>query len=60
MDIAELKKKFPNGSTVLLRSGGPAMTVEWMRDDGVIPVVWFDGTEVQRDAFDHEALIAVP
>lgn len=51
---------FPTGSFVLLRSGGPIMTVEDMRrDDGLICVQWFNGSELLRDAFDPENLVRV-
>lgn len=43
--------KFFIGEIVVLRSGGPAMTVEEVRPDGVIDVVWFEDRTLRRDAF---------
>jgi uncharacterized protein YodC (DUF2158 family) len=41
------------GDVVLLRSGGPKMVVEYVRDDGVAEVVWFSCRRAAstRDAF---------
>ena len=42
---------FAVGDIVRLKSGGPAMTVDGVRADGVFNVVWFDERQVCRDAF---------
>lgn len=42
---------FPIGAVVRLASGGPAMTVDELRCDDVLSVVWFAGDELRRDAF---------
>lgn len=48
---------FAPGSLVQLKSGGPVMTVEEQyRNDELICVCWFSGTELQRDAFERVAL----
>ena len=52
--------KFKVGDVVLLRSGGPAMTVEVVRKGGdelVCHTKWFDGAEVKRDAFAEYELL---
>lgn len=48
---------FPEASFVGLKSGSPKLTVEWTRDDGLVSVVWFDGSGVShRDAFHPDVL----
>jgi uncharacterized protein YodC (DUF2158 family) len=47
---------FKDGDIVNLVSGGPLMTVEMTRTDGVIPAVWFEGGELHRDCFDPSML----
>src|SRR3990167_4779485 len=42
---------FAVGDIVRLKSGGPAMTVDGVRADGVFNVVWFDECQVCRDVF---------
>lgn len=32
-----------NGDVVQLKSNGPAMTIQEIRDDGIALCVWFDG-----------------
>lgn len=39
------------GDVVVLKTGGPTMTVDEVRQDGVMDVVWFSDREVHRDAF---------
>lgn len=39
------------GSIVRLRSGGPRMTVDAVRTDGVVEVLWFADSSLCRDAF---------
>lgn len=48
--------EFSDGDIVSLLGGGPLMTVEMTRDDGLIPTVWFDGGELRRDCFDPKML----
>lgn len=55
-----LKKRFPEASVVQLKSGGPAMVIEWTREDGYVPVVWFVGDELHRDTFHPDALVTWP
>src|SRR3990167_2955462 len=45
------QRAFAIGDIVRLKSGGPAMTVDDVRADGVLNVVWFDERQVCRDAF---------
>jgi len=59
MTTDELKAAFPEGSVVLLKSGSPTMTVEWVRNDGFVSVAWFNERELMRDAFDASDLIVV-
>jgi uncharacterized protein YodC (DUF2158 family) len=51
----------PTGTIVLLKSGGPAMTVMQVdRTDGFYSVVWFDPHGVlQRDAFAEAEIVVV-
>jgi len=45
------------GAMVKLRSGGPRMEVEGVRENGFLDCVWVDkGHEVHRDAFAPEML----
>jgi len=47
------------GTVVKLKSGGPEMTVIGpVRDDGLISVAWFCGTELKRDALIENLFIA--
>jgi uncharacterized protein YodC (DUF2158 family) len=40
------------GDVVMLKSGGPKMTVEYIPDGSIIvKCVWFVGTELQRGEF---------
>jgi uncharacterized protein YodC (DUF2158 family) len=47
--------EFKPGDIVRLKSGGPAMTVESMGDDG-INCVWFDGKRRQAKRFVPQTL----
>lgn len=47
------------GELVRLKSGGPVMTVEMIRPDGVIMVCWMVGKRLQRDGFLPEMLESV-
>jgi uncharacterized protein YodC (DUF2158 family) len=50
---------FPNGAVVILKSGGPAMTVMARRDDGLYEVNWFNNKdELKRGAFAEVELVA--
>jgi uncharacterized protein YodC (DUF2158 family) len=46
--------KFEVGTLVVLKSGGPTMTVTSIRDqsDGVVHCEWFASNELKREAFD--------
>ena len=54
---------FKLGDIVLLRSGGPAMTVYLMREDHagetIYDTIWFDDRELKRDSFSGAELIGV-
>lgn len=39
------------GTLVQLKTGGPVMTVEDIRRDGIVATVWFDGATLRRDGF---------
>jgi len=49
------------GDIVILRSGGPIMTIiDVNGPDGIINVVWFtDNKELQKDAFTTTELIKI-
>src|SRR4029079_10998278 len=56
-----------SGDLVVLRSGGPVMTVDTVNtsifDDNEITGVfcaWFDGEKLQRVRFDHRAIAPAP
>jgi uncharacterized protein YodC (DUF2158 family) len=53
--------KIPAGTIVVLKSGGPAMTIiEVDRTDGLCSVTWFDPQGVlQRDAFSEAEIVVV-
>jgi uncharacterized protein YodC (DUF2158 family) len=51
------KESAPTGTVVYLKSGSPGLTVDWtMRNDGLAPVIWFEGSRYQMDAFTPECL----
>ena len=41
MNMNEIK--FSPGDVVMLKSGGPAMTIKSIQEDGTITVLWFSG-----------------
>lgn len=43
--------RFKEGDVVVLKSGGPKMTVIGFGDTGLLNVNWFAGTELKRDCF---------
>ena len=47
------------GDIVILRSGGPTMTVIETGPDKFINTVWFVNDELKRDAFDQRELVKV-
>ena len=54
--------QFKVGDVVVLRSGGPAMTMELIpvgADMEVYGVCWFSGDVLHRDAFTKEQLLFV-
>ncbi len=40
-----------NGDVVYLKSGGPQMTIQEIRDDGIALCVWFDGKQKFENVF---------
>jgi len=49
---------FAVGDTVMLKSGGPTMTVTYVLSDGEVRCVWFvDGTSVSKHDFPSQALL---
>ena len=52
--------QFKAGDVVVLKSGGPSMTVESVRSDAGgnirINCMWFDGPKVQRELFSPDSL----
>jgi uncharacterized protein YodC (DUF2158 family) len=59
--MIDVRDEFPEGSLVLLKSGGPMMTVELIRSDDLICTVWFAHNEpdVKRDAFSADQLVRI-
>jgi uncharacterized protein YodC (DUF2158 family) len=55
----EVPPRFKVGDVVVLRSGGPRMTV-WSVSNHDIGTVWFVGDLVQRDGFDEAELEFAP
>lgn len=49
---------FPVGTCVAINVGGPLMTVEDVRNDGLVATVWFADGVLHRDVFDVESLNA--
>jgi uncharacterized protein YodC (DUF2158 family) len=47
---------FRVGEVVMLRSGGPEMTVTDVRPDGIIMVAWFGGAVLKTGAFQDQTL----
>lgn len=56
MSLDELKIRYPEACIIHLKTGSPRLTVEWTREDGMISVVWFDGTTLCRDALHPDAI----
>lgn len=52
------KAAFPEGTLVCLKTGGPLMTTEETRSDGIVATVWFVAGIVYRDAFHPKHLNA--
>ena len=44
-------EKLEIGQVVMLKSGGPKMTVEYTPDDHMVKCVWFVGNKLHRDEF---------
>ena len=65
-----MSKKFNKGSTVVLKSGGPLMTVdgykklmdpismEWTETDEIVECSWFVGANRKKGEF-HEDMIII-
>lgn len=52
--------RFKIGDVVILRSGGPRMTVWEVRTDGLVATNWFAGDELRRDNFGAAELELAP
>ena len=50
-------RKFNIGDVVLLRSGGPSMTIEAIYPPELYGAVWFDDRELRRESFREMVLI---
>jgi uncharacterized protein YodC (DUF2158 family) len=50
------KSKYKTGDIVRLKSGGPGMTVEYVRQDGQIYCHWFAGNKLEGGSFSPEAI----
>lgn len=54
-----MASKFEKGDVVLLKSGGPAMTVSRINDgsdDPTYECTWFDNDTLRREEFDEDLL----
>ena len=49
---------FGPGEVVMLKSGGPQMTVVNVRE-GDVHVIWFNGADLRQEAFPSFALVSV-
>lgn len=56
--MSQQRGPFPEGTAVSLKHGGPLMTVEDFRTDGMVATVWFADGQPRRDAFHPDSLIA--
>lgn len=45
------------GDLVILRSGGPIMTISQQPEDDIVEVNWFGGDELKRDGFHKSELL---
>lgn len=53
-----MAKEFKKGDIVMLKSGGPQMTVDAPKGyDGDVKYVWFAGAKREQSLFDPETLI---
>lgn len=50
---------FKSGDRVRLSVGGPAMAVDFVRSDGMVVCVWFNGGELRGGAFRSATLVHV-
>ena len=53
---AVVQPRFKDGDAVTHITGGPLMTVEDIRTDDLVSVVWFTAGELHRDAFKADRL----
>lgn len=53
---------FNAGDTVILKSGGPIMTVAALskKDDNLVYCAWFNDNELKRIAIEKDAIKTVP
>ncbi len=49
-------KEHAPGTVVMLKSGGPKMTVEGTDEEDELTCVWFVGNKTKRDSFPSAAL----
>lgn len=59
----KIPNPLPEGTLVILKSGGPLMTTEKMRLDLLVPAIWFSADGIaHRDVFhiDAVAIIGMP
>ncbi len=52
-----MRKRIAAGDVVKLKSGGPKLTVESMRDNGECNVRWFSGVELKQAVLRTDALV---
>ncbi len=51
-----MKENFQPGDVVILKSGGPQMTIAATRGEGLVLCVWFKDDEIKREAIEAKAL----
>ena len=54
-----MAEQFKTGDVVILKSGGPSMTVEQVSEDSVL-CAWFDKYEKKNGSFPPDALTLAP
>lgn len=52
-------RPLPEGTLVILKSGGPLMTTEMGNGKDVVAAVWFDGPALNRNCFHIDALAVI-
>lgn len=51
-----MSSNFAVGDVVVLKSGGPLMTVDVVNEQGHVRCIWFEGSSVQGALFRAETL----